>query len=144
MRMTELTIAALVAAAVAAVPALAQQAPAKEETKVTRVILMTHADKDVKPGEKRELSLHRDGTGRLGNVVLKDCDGEKTEINEGTDKQKTKIVLCVTPGMTGEERAKRLEEIRTKLAQSDHLGAEHRARVEAALQEAINRARTEK
>jgi hypothetical protein len=43
--------------------------------------------------------------------------------------------------MTGEERAKKLEELRSKLTQGDHLGAEHRARVDAALQEAINRAR---
>jgi hypothetical protein len=140
MRTINLAVAATLAAALAAGAASAHPEHAKDETKVERVIVLSHADKDGKPGEKRELLLHSDGKG-IRDIVLKDCDGEKTEINEGTDKHKTRVVLCGKPGMTGEERAKRLEEVRAKLAQRDHLGAEHRARVDAALQEAINRAR---
>ena len=144
MRTIDLAVAASLAAALAAAPGLAQQAPAKDETKVERVIVLTHSDKDAKPGEKREFRLHADGKGPLRDIVLKDCDGEKIEADTGAGKEKTRIIFCGKPGMTGEERAKKLEELRTRLAQSDHLGAEHRSKMEAALQEAINRARAGK
>lgn len=144
MRTIELAIAASLAAAVAAAPAAAQEAPAKDETKINRVIVLTHSDKDVKPGEKREFRIHGKGEGSLRDIVLADCDGEKIEVDGGTGKEKSKIIFCGKPGMTGEERAKKLEELRAKLAQGDHLSAEHRAKMDTALQEAINRARAGK
>ena len=139
MRTINLALCAVLAAA--AVPGLAQDSQANEEKKVERVVIVTHADKDSKPGEKREVRVHREGRGPMGEIALHNCDGEKTEINETTGKEKTKILFCGKPGMTAEERVKKLEELRSKLADGEHLGAEHRAKVEAALQEAINRAR---
>jgi hypothetical protein len=143
MRSINLAVAATLAAALSAGAAFAHPDHAKDESKVERVIVLSHSDKEGKPGEKRDFLLHSDGKG-IRDIVLKVCNGEKTEIDEGTDKQKTRVVFCGKPGMTGEERAKRLEEIKAKLAQRDHLGAEHRAKVDAALQQAINRARAGK
>lgn len=57
------------------------------------------------------------------------------------EKEKARIVLCTKGKLTGEERAKRLEELRTRLAQRDQLSPEAKAKIEAAIQEAINRAR---
>lgn len=144
MRTIHLAVAASLAAALAAAPSLAQQAPANDEIKVNRVIVLTRADKDGKPGDTREIRLRANGGGPLNDIILTDCDGEKTEVNQSTGNQKTKIIYCGKAGMTGEERARKLEELRAKLAQGDHLGAEHRASVDAALQEAINQARAGK
>ncbi|HEV2078643.1 MAG TPA: hypothetical protein VGR19_01930 [Allosphingosinicella sp.] len=144
MKPINLVVSALAAAAAAAAPGVAQEAPAKEEKKIERVVILTHAGKDAKPGEKREFRIHREGDGPLRDMILKECEGEKTEIDGGADKEKTKIFFCGKPGMTGEERAKRLEELRSRLTQDGHFSAEHRAKIAAALQEAIDRARAGK
>jgi hypothetical protein len=39
--------------------------PAKEDSKVNRVIILTHADKDAKPGEKQEFRIRGKDGGRF-------------------------------------------------------------------------------
>ncbi len=97
-------------------------------------------DADTKKGHVRSFRMHPGE----GGASFADCGGDKTEIEEGTGKEKTRIFFCGKPGLSGEERAKKLEEVRSRLAKNDHLSGEHRARVDAALQDAINRARAGK
>lgn len=132
MRMNLLAASAAVACLLAA-PAMAHP-PAGDE-KVQRVIVMT--GDDARKGGVRTFRVHRGE----GGVAFADCDGDKTAIEEGAGKEKTRIFFCGKLGLSGEERAKRLEEVRERLARNDHFSSEHRAKVEAALQEAINRAR---
>lgn len=146
--------AAMLAAGAAFTPGLAQESATKEEEKVERIIILEHKDgeghgdgvrvmrRHVKEGDGKVRRIHiaRDGDGPR-HFAMVECEGEKTRIDEATGKEKTKIVLCGKDGLNAEERAARLEEIRAKLADREHLSAEHRAKVEAALTEAITRLR---
>jgi hypothetical protein len=126
-----------------AVPGLAQDSEKKDEKAVERIVIIER-DKDhktLKGGESRVMRIHTEGDGPGRHMVLADCDGDKVEVNESTGKEKTRIILCGKGDLSAEERAKKLEEIRTRLAQNDKVGAEHRAKVEAALQRAIERLR---
>lgn len=128
-------------AALVAVPALSHPHPEGEKTE--KVIILEGVGGDLakgKEGETRSIRIHRkDGE---SSVSLSDCDeNNKTEISEGTGKERTHIVLCGKGNLTAEERAKKLEELRSRLGQNDRLSTEHRARVEAALQRAIERLR---
>lgn len=136
MRM-KLLAASAAAASFLAIPAMAHPHPEGDE-KIQRVIVMT--GDEAKKGGVRSFRMHRGE----GGVAFTDCDGDKTAIEEGAGKEKTRIFFCGKPGLSGEERAKKLEEARARLAKNDHFSSEHRARVEAALQEAINRARAGK
>ena len=137
MKSTIIAGAALVATMLA-LPAMAHPHPQDGE-KFERVIVMT-TDADAKKGDVRTFRMHSGA----GAADFADCAGDKTEIQEGTGKEKTKIFFCGKPGLSGEERAKKLEEVRARLAKNERLSGEHRARVDAALQEAINRARSSK
>jgi hypothetical protein len=141
MRMKLLGATALIGAL--AVPGLAQDSEKKEEKTVERIVIMEHGKdhKTHKGGETRIMRMHSKGDGAHHHFVMADCDGDKTEVDEATGKEKTRIILCGKGGLSAEDRVKELEEIRTRLAQNDHLGAEHRAKIEAALQRAIDRLR---
>lgn len=132
----------LVAAiALGVVPVLAHSHPEGSE-KIERVVIMNEGAK-AKDGQTRSFHIRRGADG-LRDMAFADCGGDATKIEEGEGKEKTRIFLCTNDKLSGEERAKKLEEIRAKMAQNDHLSAGHRAKVEAALQEAINRARAGK
>jgi hypothetical protein len=68
-------------------------------------------------------------------------NGDSTKIDETTGGDRTKILICGDDKLSGAERAKKLEETLARLRSEDHLGAEHKAKVEAALQEAIAKLR---
>jgi hypothetical protein len=172
MRMKIIGMAALLAGA-AITPGLAQDtatADAGKDKKVERVVIIERGEhdgdgpvrvmrmrhEDGKPGETRHVEIHRKGDKGEGAHVIRmhgpdgahmamaDCDGEKTEINEGDDKRKTKILFCGDKSLTAAQRADKLEEIRRKMAERQAIGAEHRAKVEAALQQEIDRLRASK
>ncbi|HWH22439.1 MAG TPA: hypothetical protein VNT25_03990 [Allosphingosinicella sp.] len=132
------TIAALslVAGAAAGAHGFVQEA-AKEGKEVERIVLKEVHEQHGK-GERGKHGLRR---GHSDTFVLSNCDGDKTEINEGDGKEKTHIVLCTTGVASGADRVKRLEELRSQLAKNEKLSAEHRARVDAAVARAIERAR---
>lgn len=134
----KMIVLAAAAAAFLASAGMAHPHPEGGE-KTDRVMVMTHVGEG-KVGDVRTFRMH---SGK-GDIAFADCDGDKTEIQEGSGKEKTRIFVCGKSGMSREERAKRLEEVRNRLAQNDRLGQEHRARVQAALQEAIDRARAGK
>ncbi|HWH17899.1 MAG TPA: hypothetical protein VNT77_06115 [Allosphingosinicella sp.] len=129
-------------AALVAIPVFAQESEKKEDKKVEKIVILERVGGDHKAGKEGEgksFRIHRLDGGP--EIALRDCDGDKTEVNEGTGKERTHIILCGKDGVSAEDRVKRLEELRTKLAQNDKLSAEHRSRVEAALQKAIERLR---
>jgi hypothetical protein len=68
-------------------------------------------------------------------------DGKAANVDETTGGERTKILICGNDKLTGAERAKRLEEMLAKMRANNSLGGEHKAKVEAALQQAIERAR---
>jgi beta-lactamase regulating signal transducer with metallopeptidase domain len=110
-----------------------------------RVIVMTrhgdgaegHADHGAMP----HIEMH----GPHGDVTVPNCDqGQRDEINEGTDGNQTRIVLCSRGGeATPAQRAERLQHVRDRLADESELSAEQRARVLAAIDAQIARLRAQ-
>jgi beta-lactamase regulating signal transducer with metallopeptidase domain len=104
-----------------------------------RVIVMTHRGEGHGDGDhERHVEIHRDGR----DVIIPDCDhGQADEVNEGTDHDRTRIVLCSRGEATPAQRAERLQHVRDRLANDDELSAEQKARVTAALDREIARLR---
>lgn len=105
--------------------------------KIQKVIVL-NGKHDGKDGEKRvrEFRVLRGEGGELR------CpDGDATKIDETTDGDRTKILICGGDKVSGADRAKKLEEALARIRSHDHMGAEHKAKVEAALQDAIARLR---
>lgn len=71
-------------------------------------------------------------------------NGEEVKIDETTGKDRTKILVCGDGKLSGAERAKKLEETLSRIRSDEHMSAEHKGKVEAALQDAIARARASK
>jgi beta-lactamase regulating signal transducer with metallopeptidase domain len=97
-----------------------------------RVIVMHHGD------------AHGDGDhhGDGHAIVIPDCsDGQADEVNEGSDHQRTRIVLCSRGEVTPAQRAERLAHVRERIANDDELSAEQKARVTAAIDREIARLR---
>ena len=116
--------------------ALAHDPPVdkSERKQVQRVIV-------VKDGEGKELAEHRiEDLRRHRDEALAKCSGERSEIDERSDKERTRIVLC-SDSASSADRVKRLEEALGRIRDDDHLSAEHKAKVETALQQAIARLR---
>jgi hypothetical protein len=119
---------------VAGAPAAAQDEPTDghRQTRVERVIVLSDGD-------------HRDGEVRRRVRVL-DVNGDrpgcdKAEVNDDNGREKTKVVVCGDEQASAADRAAHLEKALGRIQQSDELSAEHKARVTAALQDAIERLR---
>jgi len=142
-----LTVAALAAVGVTfGSPGLAHPHPEGErEQRTERIIIMNHkADGAAGAAGHREHREHRTEIrrGANGEVQLPDCaGGERTDVNEGTDGQRTRIVLCSQGNVPAAERAQRLQSTRDRLANDSGLSAEQRQRVTAALDREIARLR---
>ena len=105
--------------------------------KIQKVIVLTgkHDGKDAHK-RVREFRILRGEGGELT------CpNGDATKVDETTDGERTKILICGDDKLSRADRAKKLEEALAKMRSHDHLSGEHRAKVEAALQEAIERLR---
>jgi beta-lactamase regulating signal transducer with metallopeptidase domain len=103
-----------------------------------RVIVMHHGDGEAHGDAARHVEIHRDGH----RVVIPDCDnGQADEVNEGTERERTRIVLCSRGEATPAQRAERLTRVRERLASDDELSAEQKARVTAAIDREIARLR---
>ena len=102
------------------------------------IVLRGPLAKDGKDASKRirEFRMLRSGDGTFT------CpNGEETKIDETTGGDRTKILICGDDKLTGAERAKKLEETLSRIRSEDHLSAEHKGKVVAALEEAIARLR---
>jgi hypothetical protein len=68
-------------------------------------------------------------------------NGDETKIDESTSGERTKVLICSDDKLSNADRAKKLEETLAKIRSQDHFGPDHKAKVESALQEAINKLR---
>jgi hypothetical protein len=97
----------------------------------------------------RDGAGHADGVGRRIRRVevdggdLVDCAAGDKVVDEsgGGDEHKTKVVLC-SQGGDSAHSAGRLEEALARIEANDDLGTDQKARIEAALRSAIDRARS--
>lgn len=129
--MKTLMISASLLALVAA-PAMAHD-PAKGEHKERRItIIETDGAKDGK-----KFRIH--GLDHDRHLVTTECKGEKTEIEEETDGKKTRMLLCGNGDKAAQ--VERLEKARADFADRDGPSGEHKAKVLAALDRAIAKAR---
>lgn len=97
-----------------------------------RVIVMTDR-RDGEPRDHRRVRIiGPDGEGHCDN-------GDATRIEEGSERDRTRIVLCTSGDARGREEA--LVQARDRLAADDDLGAETRSRITAALDREIARLR---
>jgi hypothetical protein len=104
---------------------------------VEKVIVMTK--RDGAKGDGKHLREFRMMQGPNGEFACP--NGNATKIDETTGKDRTKVLICADDKLSNAERAKKLEETLAELRGRDGVSGEHRAKVEAALQEAIARLR---
>ncbi|MBV9882990.1 MAG: hypothetical protein JO276_08285 [Sphingomonadaceae bacterium] len=103
-----------------------------------RVIVMDHrSDGGHGDGDHHAMAMHHDGD--MHEIVIPDCaGGQRDEVNEGTENNRTRIVLCSRGGEASPaERADRLAHVRERLANDSELSAEQKARVLAAIDRQI-------
>lgn len=127
--------AASAVALAAAVPAtgVAHPHPDGDRKKMGRVIILENKHRG-EPG-KRMRAFH------IGRADMK-CEGEATRIDEGSDRERTKILLCHDGKASASERTERLEKALSRIRSDEHLSAEHKAKVETAIEEAIAKLRS--
>lgn len=109
-----------------------------------RVMIMTHdgdGDGDRGHGDAHAMVMHHDGD--VHDMVIADCGGaQRDEVNEGTDNNRTRIVLCSRGDAgTPAARADRLAHVRDRIAGDSELSAEQKSRVLAAIDRQIARLR---
>ena len=124
-------------------PGLAHPHPEGERTeKSERIIIRSHKSGEAADGAHREHRVHvRRGA---GGGVPPECEGAaRTDIDEGTDGERTRIVLCSRGDSTPAQRVERLQQARERLTRDSDLSAEQRARVTAALDREIARLRAQ-
>lgn len=107
-----------------------------------RVIIMNHdGPGNHAAGGAHAMTMHRDGNGHA--IVIPDCPGgQSDEVNEGTDHNRTRIVLCSRGrSATPAARADQLAHVRERIAADSELSAEQKARVTEAIDRQIARLR---
>jgi beta-lactamase regulating signal transducer with metallopeptidase domain len=118
-------------------PAATAEHHGETTTRSEHMYVMTTRTDGGHPGE-RHIEMH----GPDGQVIIPHCDnGQADEINEGTDGNRTRIVLCSSGNVTPAQRAERLQHARDRIAADGELSAEQKARVTAALDRQIARLR---
>jgi beta-lactamase regulating signal transducer with metallopeptidase domain len=101
-----------------------------------RVIVMTHRGDGPHGGADVRVQ------GPHGDVMAADCqDAPTTDVDETTDGQRTRIVLCSRGNATPAERLERLQRVRDRLANDSELSEAQRAHVTEALDREIARLR---
>ena len=112
------------------------------EERRERVIVMTHGGEGDHGHGDHSMVMRHDGDRH--EIVIPDCSGGQTdEVNEGTDNNRTRIVLCTRGGEASPAaRADRLAHVRERIAGDDDLNAEQKARVLAAINRQIAQLRS--
>ena len=126
-----------------------RQESRERTTRTERVVIMNHKaerrDADHARGPDGDRTVHRMRIRRGGGrhaVVVPDCEGgQATNIEEGAENERTRVVLCSRGDASPAQRAERLQRARDRLAGDTELSAEARARVTAALDREIARLR---
>jgi hypothetical protein len=104
--------------------------------KVHKVIVLSKRDGKGAGTQPREFRMMR---GEGGTFTCP--NGDETKIDETTGGERTKVLICGDDKLSKADRAKKLEETLARLRSEDHLSAEHKGKVVAALEEAIARLR---
>jgi beta-lactamase regulating signal transducer with metallopeptidase domain len=91
-------------------------------------------------------TIEEDGPDGHHAMMMRDCEGAgagRTELNEGTSNNRTRIILCNrgTDQRTPAQQAEALQRARERLATDSQIPAEHRARVLATIDREIGRLR---
>lgn len=110
------------------------------EVRQHRIIIM---EKEGEGGEGREHAI-RLRRGENGEIELPEgCrEGERiADVDERQDGERTRILLCARGEADPAQRAERLQRVRERLARNEHLSAEQRERIAAALDREIARIR---
>jgi beta-lactamase regulating signal transducer with metallopeptidase domain len=112
------------------------------EVRRERVIVRTDRRDDAGGADRSEHGA--EAMHRHHELVLSGCeDGQRDEVNEGTEGDRTRIILCSRGNATPAERAERLRHVRDRLAHDDEFSVEQRARVTAAIDREIARLRAQ-
>ena len=105
-----------------------------ERKEIQKIIIVRDGDGEQQVDRRIEEFRHD------REAAIARCKGERSEIDERSDKERTRIVVCAD-SLSSADRAKRLEEALGRIRKDEHLSAEHKARVETALEQAIARLR---
>jgi hypothetical protein len=117
--------------------ALSQTREGGDKEVIHKVIMLAEG-KDA-PERVREFRMLRGADGEFR------CpDGAPTKVEETAGSERTKVLICGNNKLSDAERASKLEEMLARIRSEDHFGAAHKARVEAALTQAIERLRGSK
>ena len=117
-----------------------------ERREERRVMVFTHRGDGDGGDHPRHPRVMEGGPGRhMMMVAPEDCDrGSRSEVNEGNDNNRTRVIIC-SRGGHGErstaDRAQALQRARARLAEDDEIPAEQRQRVLAAIDREIARLR---
>lgn len=117
-----------------------------------RVIIMENKEGAAPAiGERREIRVRRGPDGRTKvegldaelSARLERCEGEQGVLNvdEGDDKERTRILLCTKDGASPANRLQVLERVRERISGQADLSAETKQRLVAELERAIAAAR---
>lgn len=112
-----------------------------------RIIIMDRHEDGQAHGQAGQHREHREHSmvirrGPNGEVVEPNCgDGERTNVEEGSEGQRTRIILCSRGNVSPAQRADNLQRARDRLAQDNEISAETRARITAQLDREIARLR---
>ena len=132
-----LTIAgAALAFALAAPAAHAQETPEPGKP-MQKVVIIQRAGDHADGGEVHRFRVEG------GDDFIAKCEGTKDEVAEASPdgRERTRIVLCAHNQLSAAERVEKLEHVLSRLEARDDLSAEQKARVTAALREAIDKVR---
>jgi hypothetical protein len=132
--------AAALTVALAAAPAAADETPAAGR-KTEKIVIIERAGPQA-DGQPRE--VHRFRIEGDGDALAARCAGQKDEVDASSDdgKQRAHIILCGNTQLSAAERVEKLEHVLSRLEARDDLSAEQKAKVTAALREAIERVRS--
>jgi len=141
-RTTILTLAAAAASVALSGAALAHPHPDGDgKASVQQVIVLNSRQIDKGDGKEagKPVREFRMMQGKGGEFTCP--NGDSTKIDETTGGDRTKVLICGDDKLSSAERATKLEEVLARIRSSDSVGAEHKAKVEAALVETIARLR---
>src|SRR5688500_14398649 len=152
-------------------PGIAHPHPEGADGKVEKVIILREGEGGENRGKRRIRTFHVEGDGKHGDGAVRtiriqrrgdhagagprvrafhmgdgarllDCGGERTEVDESTGNDRTRIVFCGKSDLSAAQRIEKLEKALDRINANDELSAEHKDKVTAALRGAIERLRT--
>ena len=95
-------------------------------------------------GEHRRMRERHGPGDHMMMMSMHDCqDAQRSEINEGSDRERTRIVVCTRGGgeRNAAQQTEALQRARARLAENNEIPAEQRQRVLGAIDREIARLR---